>query len=83
VREGSLIRDKLPERFNVIRLLGKGGMGKVYLAADQESERNLALKVLVVPKSIAHQALARFQREARAPSMIAPPMWWGSTSMTS
>lgn len=51
--------------YQVLSLLGAGGMGEVYEARDSKLGRNVAIKVL--PAAFEHDAerLARFQREAR------------------
>ena len=51
--------------YEVLALIGAGGMGEVYEARDTKLGRNVAMKV--VPEAFAHDAerLARFQREAK------------------
>ncbi len=51
--------------YEVVALIGQGGMGEVYLALDTKLGRDVAIKVL--PEAFAHdpQRLARFQREAK------------------
>ena len=51
--------------YQIVSLLGSGGMGEVYLARDMKLGRNVAVKVL--PSFVANDPdrLARFGREAR------------------
>ena len=52
-------------RYEIVALLGAGGMGEVYRAHDPELHRDVALKVL--RRSLANSdEIARFGREARA-----------------
>jgi serine/threonine protein kinase len=50
-------------RFDVIRLLGAGGMGNVYLVHDRQTDAQVALKILNEAAGI---DLYRFKREFRA-----------------
>ena len=53
---------------NVIKLLGEGGMGKVYLAEDTMLEKKVALKVLSLELSRDSQFIERFKRGFTIPS---------------
>ena len=59
--------------YEVMDLLGAGGMGEVYRARDTRLGRDVAIKVL--PEHVAHdrEALARFGREARAVAALSHP----------
>jgi hypothetical protein len=65
----------LPEqfgRYRIIRPLGQGGMGGVYLARDGDLDRLVALKVPLFSPDDA-EAVERFTREARAAATIDHP----------
>ena len=59
--------------YEIVALLGKGGMGEVYRARDQRLGRDVAIKVL--PKEFAHEPerLRRFEKEARSASALSDP----------
>ena len=53
----------LGERYEIIRLLGQGGMGAVYQAHDRELERQVALKVIRGDMAANPEILRRFKQE--------------------
>src|SRR5947207_14734059 len=58
------------DRFEIVRILGRGGMGTVYLARDQQLGRQVALKVLHVEQLAGEDRRTRFLREARAVAAV-------------
>jgi serine/threonine protein kinase len=69
---GSVHLPKQFGRYRVVRPLGRGGMGGVYLARDGDLERLVALKVPRFPPDDA-EAVERFTREAKAAATIDHP----------
>ena len=59
--------------YQILSLLGVGGMGEVYLAQDTRLERSLALKVLPTAWASDQDRMRRFVREARAASALKHP----------
>ena len=59
--------------YEVVSLLGEGGMGQVYRARDPRLGREIAIKVLPQESSSNADALARFEREARAVASLSHP----------
>jgi eukaryotic-like serine/threonine-protein kinase len=59
--------------YEVVSLLGSGGMGEVYRAKDTRLERVVAIKVVPEGVTASPHTLERFQREARAASALNHP----------
>src|SRR5688572_24255593 len=68
LRPGSSLR-----HYEIVELLGEGGMGQVYLAYDQRLARKVAIKVFSSDASRNSDQLDRFIREARAASALHHP----------
>src|ERR1019366_2726234 len=59
--------------YEIGELIGRGGMGEVYRAADTRLGRDVAVKVLASQLAGDPASLARFQREARAVAALSHP----------
>jgi serine/threonine protein kinase len=59
--------------YEIVRLIGAGGMGEVYLARDAKLNRKVALKVLHQNLSLDNQANRRLLREAQAAATLDHP----------
>ena len=59
--------------YEVVALLGSGGMGEVYRARDARLGRDVAIKVLPVDFTADAERLKRFEREARATAALSHP----------
>ncbi len=66
------VGDKLGH-YEVISLLGQGGMGEVYSARDTTLKRDVALKVLPASFLRDPERMARFQREAEVLASLDHP----------
>jgi len=69
-KEDALIGTLLEGRFQIERLLGEGGMGRVYVADETRLRRRCALKVLLPELSKDKDCVERFLREAQSIAQI-------------
>lgn len=69
----SLVGQVIADRYHVIRKLGEGGMGQVYLAEHVKMGRRSAIKVMSPAMIHDPDAIARFNREASNASRITHP----------
>jgi serine/threonine-protein kinase len=60
-------------RYRILRPLGQGAMGVVYLAEDPLLKRNLAIKVVKAIGEVRDLALERFRREAEISAKLNHP----------
>ena len=69
----ALVAGQLVGHYKIIRPLGKGGMGEVYLAGDTKLDRKVALKLLPSAFTNRKDLLRRFIQEAKAASSLNHP----------
>lgn len=70
---GILRTGDMVDHFYVMRELGAGGMGRVYLARDTQLGRKVALKLIQPSLASSRQVVKMFRREARAMAHISHP----------
>jgi len=61
------------DHYEILSLLGKGGMGEVYLAEDTRLHRNIALKILPAVVASNQDRMRRFEQEAQAAAALNHP----------
>jgi hypothetical protein len=64
------IGEILAEKYRIVRLLGKGGMGEVYEGENTRIRRRVAIKTLLSAVSSKPDVVQRFEREAQAAGRI-------------
>ncbi|MBL9013728.1 MAG: protein kinase [Myxococcales bacterium] len=60
----------IADRFEIASAVAKGGMGSVFRARDRQTDRDVAIKVLV---DVTEETIARFEREGRVLAEIQHP----------
>lgn len=64
---------KINDRYQIIKIIGEGGMANVYLAYDTILDRNVAVKILRGDLASDEKFVRRFQREALSASSLSHP----------
>ncbi|NOT59250.1 MAG: protein kinase [Acidobacteria bacterium] len=57
-------------RYQIVKAIGEGGMGKVFLANDSRMNREVALKMLTHELSLKPKAVQRFEKEVRTAAAL-------------
>ena len=68
-----IIGDVIDDKYRIIKLIGLGGMGAVYLAVHEGTGRLVALKVITPELMTDELVVERFKREARATGQLRHP----------
>ena len=69
----SILATALGQQYEIVRPLGRGGMGAVYLARERALDRFVAIKVLRPDLADAPDSRERFRREARIAAQLSHP----------
>ncbi len=73
--------DTLEGRYKILKTIGEGGMGTVYLAEHMLIQRRVAIKILRAELAADSQVVERFMNEARAAGAIGHPHIVESTDL--
>jgi eukaryotic-like serine/threonine-protein kinase len=73
IQETALRPGQVVSHYQLLSLLGEGGMGQVYLAEDTKLKRKVSLKFLSYTFSKDRERVHRFEQEARAISALNHP----------
>jgi tRNA A-37 threonylcarbamoyl transferase component Bud32 len=71
--EAARLGTALGSQYEIVRLIGQGGMGRVYLAREPFLDRQVAVKVLPAETADTGDARERFLREARTAARLSHP----------
>ncbi|HMO20337.1 MAG TPA: serine/threonine-protein kinase, partial [Candidatus Melainabacteria bacterium] len=64
---------KMGDRFEILEILGSGGMGSVYRVKDRSIDEEYAVKILKAEIAADKQAVKRFELEVRAQESLSHP----------
>ena len=73
MNDTSLIGSTLGERYRLLEIIGEGGMGRVYRAAQLATGQPVAVKLLHPEFADVEQVVQRFEREAKVMTQLAHP----------
>ncbi len=73
MNDGDIMTTTSLGRYRLLKQIGKGGMGEVWLGEDPRLHRQVAIKTLPVQKQQNNEFLLRFEREARAAAALNHP----------
>jgi len=71
--EGLAIGQRFQGKYEILRLLGVGGMGRVYQARHCELDTLVAIKIMTANLASDREAIERFKREAKAMARVQHP----------
>lgn len=69
----TLARGTVVGRYQIVSLVGSGGMGEVYRAHDPRLDRQVAIKIMRVAFRDDANLIRRFEQEARAAATLSRP----------
>ena len=69
----SRLQSGIGESYELLDMIGKGGMGVVFRAREKALDREVALKVLAFDPVLVPEAFARFEREAKLAARLDHP----------
>ncbi len=67
------VEQALDDQYELVREIGRGGMGVVYLARDRRLKRNVAIKLLPPELAFRGEIRTRFLREAETAAQLSHP----------